>query len=95
MLKSSDILLLDEATSALDSETELLIQSALNELMKHRTTVVIAHRLSTIMHADQVLVLEKGHVIEQGPPSQLLKDKSRFRDFYDLQADASKKRTGT
>lgn len=72
ILKDAPILLLDEATSALDSESEQLIQKALAELMKGRTTLVIAHRLSTIKHMDQIVVLDNGKILEQGPHEQLL-----------------------
>ena len=72
MIKDPAILLLDEATSALDSESELLVQSALEDLMKHRTSIVIAHRLSTIRNADQILVLDKGQIVEQGKHHELM-----------------------
>jgi len=72
VLKNPPILILDEATSALDSESEKLVQEALNNLMRDRTALVIAHRLSTIRHADQILVLEKGQIIEQGTHEELL-----------------------
>ena len=72
VIKDPAILLLDEATSALDSESELLVQSALEDLMKNRTSIVIAHRLSTIRNADQILVLDKGQIIEQGKHHELM-----------------------
>jgi len=72
VLRNAPILLLDEATSALDNESERLIQASLNELQKGRTTIVIAHRLSTVQHADQIVVLENGHVAEIGRHSDLL-----------------------
>jgi len=72
LLKDSPILILDEATSALDSKTETLIQEALNHLMRGRTTFVIAHRLSTIRHADHILVLKEGRLVEQGTHEELL-----------------------
>lgn len=72
MLKDAPILILDEATAALDTESERLVQDALERLMPDRTTLVIAHRLSTIEHADQVLVLDRGRIVEQGTHSQLL-----------------------
>jgi subfamily B ATP-binding cassette protein MsbA len=72
LLKNAPILILDEATSALDSESEKAIQKALDEVMKHRTTLVIAHRLSTIENAHQVIVLEEGCVVEAGTHLELL-----------------------
>ncbi|RZZ81130.1 lipid A export permease/ATP-binding protein MsbA [Pseudoxanthomonas winnipegensis] len=72
MLKDAPILILDEATAALDNESERLVQDALTQLMPHRTTLVIAHRLSTIEHADQVLVLDHGRLVEQGTHAELL-----------------------
>jgi subfamily B ATP-binding cassette protein MsbA len=72
MLKDAPILILDEATAALDNESERLVQDALDRLMPDRTTLVIAHRLSTIEHADQVLVLDEGRLVEQGSPAELL-----------------------
>jgi len=72
ILKDPRILILDEATSSLDTESELLIQEALNNLMRDRTTFIIAHRLSTIMNADRILVLNKGEIVESGTHSQLL-----------------------
>lgn len=72
MLKDAPILILDEATAALDTESERLVQGALDQLMPNRTTLVIAHRLSTIEHADQVLVLDQGRIVERGTHSELL-----------------------
>ena len=88
MLKDAPILILDEATAALDNESERLVQDALDRLMPDRTTLVIAHRLSTIEHADQVLVLDHGRLVEQGTPAELLArgglyahlHRSQFRD---------------
>jgi subfamily B ATP-binding cassette protein MsbA len=70
--KDAPILILDEATSALDSESERAVQSALEVLMKGRTTLVIAHRLSTIEHADRVIAMEHGRIVEQGPHAELV-----------------------
>jgi subfamily B ATP-binding cassette protein MsbA len=70
--KDAPLLILDEATSALDSESERAVQEALERLMQGRTTLVIAHRLSTVEHADRVLVLDGGRLVEQGPPQALL-----------------------
>ena len=72
ILKNAPILILDEATSALDTESERQVQAALASLMENRTTLVIAHRLSTVEHADQILVLEQGQIVERGTHSQLL-----------------------
>ena len=72
LLKDPRILILDEATSAVDSETERLIQEALSRLLHGRTSFVIAHRLSTVQHADQILVVEKGRIVERGKHDELL-----------------------
>jgi len=79
------ILVLDEATSNIDSETEALIQDALSQLMQGRTAVVVAHRLSTITHSDNILVLHKGEVVEQGSHTQLLQQGGRYAKLYQLQ----------
>lgn len=78
ILKNPPILILDEATSALDTESEKLVQEALTNLMKNRTTLVIAHRLSTIQHADEILVLSGGKIIERGTHDELLKEEKSF-----------------
>jgi subfamily B ATP-binding cassette protein MsbA len=72
LYKDSPILILDEATSALDNESERLVQDALQKLMLGRTTLIVAHRLSTIEHADRVIVMERGRIVEQGAPAELL-----------------------
>jgi subfamily B ATP-binding cassette protein MsbA len=72
LYKDAPILVLDEATSALDTESERLVQQALQRLMAGRTTIIIAHRLSTIEHADRLLVLEGGHVVESGTHEELI-----------------------
>lgn len=79
------ILVLDEATSNIDSETEALIQDALSQLMQGRTAVVVAHRLSTITHSDNILVLHKGEVVEQGNHTELLQENGRYAKLYQLQ----------
>ena len=73
VLKNPPILILDEATSALDNESEKLVQEALSHLMENRTVLVIAHRLSTIQHADQILVVQQGEIIERGTHEELMK----------------------
>jgi ATP-binding cassette subfamily B protein len=85
ILADPAILILDEATSAVDTRTELAIQKALDELMRHRTSFVIAHRLSTISRADQVIVIEKGRVVEQGTHAQLLALGGLYHRFYQQQ----------
>ena len=85
MFKDAPILILDEATSALDSESERLVQEALDRLMKGRTSLVIAHRLSTIKAADRVLVLEGGRVVEQGTHAELLALGGLFAHLHSLQ----------
>src|SRR5208282_3608866 len=72
LLKNAPILILDEATSHLDSESEMLVQRALQNLMEHRTVIVIAHRLSTVRRADKIVVLEKGQIREQGTHEELI-----------------------
>ena len=78
ILQNPPILILDEATSALDTESEKLVQEALTNLMKNRTTLVIAHRLSTIQSADQILVVHQGQIIERGTHDELLKIEDGF-----------------
>ena len=85
LIKNAPIILLDEATAALDSESERLVQDAVAELCKGRTTIVIAHRLSTIMHADRILVLEGGQIVESGRHEELLRRGGRYAAFYRLQ----------
>ncbi|MFZ3360175.1 MAG: ABC transporter ATP-binding protein [Xanthobacteraceae bacterium] len=85
LVKNSPIILLDEATASLDSESERHVQEALAELCKGRTTLVIAHRLSTIMHADCILVVENGIVVESGRHDELLRKGGRYASFYRLQ----------
>lgn len=86
LLKDAPILILDEATSALDSESERQVQSALTALMRNRTTLVIAHRLSTIEHADCIIVIDKGRIIENGSHAQLMKVGGYYANLRQLQA---------
>jgi subfamily B ATP-binding cassette protein MsbA len=85
LLKDAPILILDEATSALDTESEAMVQKALSNLMKNRTTLVIAHRLSTIMHADKIVVMDQGRVVEVGNHQELLAQDGLYRNLYDMQ----------
>ena len=90
LLKNAPILLLDEATSALDTESESIVQKALEKLMKNRTTLVIAHRLSTIMNADKIVVISKGEIIEEGTHDSLLKEKGHYAKLYEMQLKKKK-----
>ncbi len=85
ILKNPQILILDEATSALDTESERLVQKALEKLMKNRTVFVIAHRLSTIYSADLILVMDKGKIVERGTHKELLRRKGHYKKLYDMQ----------
>ena len=86
VLANPPIMLLDEATSALDTESEKLVQDALNNLMKNRTSIVIAHRLSTIQHADKIVVIDKGQVIETGNHQELMSQNGLYKRLIDMQA---------
>jgi subfamily B ATP-binding cassette protein MsbA len=85
LLKNPPVLILDEATSSLDSESERLIQQALANIMKDRTTFIIAHRLSTIRNADCILVVDKGRIAETGPHEKLVRKRGIYRKLYELQ----------
>ena len=88
-LKNPPLLILDEATSALDNTTEILIQQALDELCKGRTTLVVAHRLSTIKNADEIAVVDDGRIVEQGSHEELMARGGIYRDLYELQFRAN------
>lgn len=83
ILKDAPILLLDEATSSLDTETEAAVKEALLRLMKGRTTLIIAHRLSTILHADWIVVMDQGMLVEQGKHEQLLSEGGLYTRLYE------------
>ncbi len=85
VLKNPPILILDEATSSLDTESERLVQEALTNLMKNRTSIVIAHRLSTVVHADEICVLKEGEIIERGKHKDLLKINGMYKKLHNLQ----------
>ena len=85
ILRNAPILVLDEATSSLDSESEKLVQDALHNLMEHRTSFVIAHRLSTIKHANRIIVLDKGEIVESGTHESLLASSGLYQKYYEMQ----------
>ena len=83
--KNPPILILDEATSALDTESEKLVQDALDKLMQNRTSIVIAHRLSTVRHADQIIVLKQGEIVETGTHTELMDRNGFYRRLVEMQ----------
>lgn len=85
LLKNPSILILDEATSALDSESEKLVQDALQNLMKNRTSLVIAHRLATIRKVDKILVMQNGAIVETGTHQELMQLKGNYANLVSLQ----------
>ena len=93
--KNSPIIILDEATSALDTESEELVQESLEKLISDRTTIVIAHRLSTIENADQIVVLDNGHISQQGKHSDLLEEEGIYASLYKNIPIESKKSSST
>ena len=88
ILKNAPILVLDEATSALDSESEALIQDALNKLMRNRTSIVVAHRLSTVANLDRIVVLSHGKIVEEGTHKQLLSQDGPYKKLWSRQSGA-------
>lgn len=85
VLKNPPILILDEATSSLDTESERLVQDAINNMMQNRTSIVIAHRLSTIRHADEIIVLQKGNIVERGTHEQLMDQNGFYKKLVEMQ----------
>ncbi len=86
LLKNPPILIFDEATSALDSRTEQAIQAELMRLAQNRTTLLIAHRLSTVVHADQILVMDRGRIVERGTHAELMRADGRYAEMWRIQA---------
>jgi len=86
ILKNPDIMIFDEATSSLDNESEILVQEAIERMMKNRTTFVIAHRLSTIRNASMIFVIEKGKIVQSGTHQQLMiKEDGLYKKLYEMQ----------
>ncbi len=85
VLKNPPILILDEATSSLDTESERLVQDAINNMMQNRTSIVIAHRLSTIRNADEIIVLQKGEIAERGTHDELLSKGVIYKHLVEMQ----------
>ncbi|MBP2646127.1 MAG: lipid exporter, fused ATPase and inner rane subunit MsbA, partial [Firmicutes bacterium] len=91
ILKNPRVLILDEATSALDSESEALVQEALDKLMVGRTAFIIAHRLSTVQRADNIVVMDKGHIVETGTHAALIQAGGLYHKLYRAQFDSKGK----
>ena len=88
-MQDAPILILDEATAALDTESERYIQGALEALMKNRTTLIIAHRLSTVEHANKIIVMEEGRMVEMGSHQELLARNGHYAKLYRMQFSAN------
>jgi subfamily B ATP-binding cassette protein MsbA len=85
VLKNPPILVLDEATSSLDTQSERIVQDAINKLMQNRTCIVIAHRLSTVQHADEIIVLDKGSIVERGNHNDLISKNGVYKKLVEMQ----------
>ncbi len=85
VLKNPPILILDEATSSLDTESERLVQDAINNMMQNRTSIVIAHRLSTIRHADEIIVLQHGSIVQRGTHASLMQEEGLYKKLIEMQ----------
>ena len=86
VLKNPPVMILDEATSALDTESEKLVQKALENMMKNRTSIVIAHRLSTIQNADNIVVMQRGEIVEQGKHQELISANGTYKKLVEMQS---------
>ena len=86
ILKNPPILILDEATAALDTESERIVQEALERLMSSRTTIAIAHRLSTIRNADEIIVMDEGRIVERGKHAELIEKNGYYKKLNDMQS---------
>lgn len=84
-MKDAPVIILDEATAALDNESEKNIQGALDNLLKHKTSLVIAHRLSTVHNADNIVVMDKGQVVESGTHNELMQQNGQYAELYNAQ----------
>ncbi len=91
IIHDSPILILDEATSSLDSKSEMLIQKALDELMKNRLVIVIAHRFSTIQNADKILVVDRGRIVDSGKPEALARREGIYKELLHYQIEGNEK----
>ena len=85
VLKNPAILILDEATSSLDTQSERIVQDAINQLMVNRTCIVIAHRLSTVQHADEIIVMQKGKIVQRGKHDALMQEEGLYKELVNMQ----------